>query len=92
MGYALHPLQDIWAHTPDRCFTIKHSVTIYNNFGTPIRNEIVDSGIWSHVVPGDITDNVWKRGEKINKTEQETKKFLKEFISSYGSLLKYIQG
>lgn len=84
----MHPLQDIWAHTPDRCFTIKHSVTIYNNYGTPIGNEIVDTGIWSHVVPFDITDNVWKRGDKINKTEQETKKFLKEFISRYGSLLK----
>ena len=85
LGMALHPIQDIFAHTSDVCFTIKTSETIYDAFGAVIGYKIIDTGIWMHSPFGNA-DNARVRTNQLRHAAIQSKKILEEFSSKYSFL------
>ena len=93
LGLALHPAQDYFAHTDDRVYNIllKASDEYYTfSFRPPfiIYHPPTYIIIKSHVVPGDITDNVIARWGQLEKTEKATVGILTEIYNLYKPLFK----
>lgn len=80
LGMALHPIQDIYAHTNDKVYLVTY--TYVNQYGVKTTIEY-----WSHVKNKD-TDNVFLRNNQLIKTKDETNKILKSFYAKYKSILK----
>lgn len=86
LGYALHPIQDIYAHTEDKCYrSLVPQLTYYNENGIE-KTKIVFRLGWSHVRNTE-TDIVTKRGDQINKTQTHTMNILNTFVKSYKKIL-----
>jgi len=91
LGYALHPIQDMYAHTSDMCYRFPVPKTIYikNLYGQIEARVTVVLG-WSHLGSG--ADNEQKRLKQVEKTEKRTKAILNEFVKSYNSILSKDSG
>ena len=74
LGYALHPIQDYYAHTDDRV----------GNLYIPIN--MTQSLILKYHSPFDGTDSARKRWGQVQKTATITKKILAETYKLYGTL------
>ena len=80
LGMALHPIQDIYAHTNDKVYLVNYTYVNQNGVKTTVK-------YWSHVKNKD-TDNVFLRYNQLIKTRDETYKILNSFYSKYKSILK----
>ncbi len=74
LGYALHPVQDYFAHTDDK---------VYDLYYTP--GFLVFK---SHIRLFDDTDNAIKRWGQLQKTKEVTENILKTFYNEYPILFK----
>lgn len=88
LGLALHPGQDSFAHTDDRVYDMPFKVSDeYYTYSLKapfiIYHPATYIVIKSHVVPGDITDNVVKRWGQLEKTETATIGVLVEIYNTY---------
>jgi hypothetical protein len=83
LGFALHPIQDFYAHTLDRCYII--NVPVSDGY-TPANTYYVR--VWSHIQADDITDNPNARQEQLFKTAKMTKDILMVFVNEYPDILK----
>ena len=88
LGYALHPIQDIYAHTPDRC----HRARVPHLYNYKDINGQMQVGVyfvmgWSHLQDNDITDSVLDRPQQAEKTRKHTIKILKVFMEEYETIL-----
>lgn len=87
LGYALHPIQDIYAHTPDRCYRdyVPHLYYYKDIYGQMQTGVYFVKG-WSHLDYKD-TDSVKNRPEQAEKTRKHTIKILKAFMEEYETIL-----
>ncbi len=79
LGYGLHPVQDIYAHTRDKCHSTFVSVkTGYASYTTVT--------VWLHL-PG-ATDSAQKRSDQLQLAKNHTQSILNGVYKSYSSLFK----
>lgn len=79
LGYGLHPVQDIYAHTRDKCFPTSFNVkTGYASYTTVT--------VWAHL-PG-VTDSAQKRFDQLQLAQKHTQSILNGVYKSYSSLFK----
>ena len=88
LGYALHPLQDMYAHTPDKCYPspVPYEYYYLDPYGQKQYGTYFKIG-WSHVRAFDKTDKVKARPKQLEKTREHTKEILELFMRDYKTIL-----
>jgi RHS repeat-associated protein len=80
LGMALHPIQDIYAHTDDKVYLVTY--TYVNQYGVKTTIKY-----WSHV-KNKNTDNALLRYNQVNKARDNTYEILNEIYQKYKTILK----
>ena len=85
-------LQDIYAHTPDRCHRMLVPYFYYYEDvnGNTISGSYAVLGWWHY--PTDDTDNAQIRTKQVEKTKNHTYKILNTFVNNYKSILSRNNG
>ena len=84
LGYALHPIQDYYAHTDDKVYNVYVPMNgPYDPFGF---NKPIYIVFKSHIGNND-TDSAIQRWGQVQKTEEITTYILKTFYQTYRALL-----
>ncbi|MGI6746072.1 MAG: hypothetical protein ACOX45_08050 [Acutalibacteraceae bacterium] len=86
LGYSLHPLQDSYAHTRDRCHKVCVYQPLYDVYGNFMGYHTLETPYWSHFVKNDTTDVVAVRSEQLGLTRDATISILYDVYKIYKKL------
>ena len=79
LGKALHPIQDIFAHTRDKCYPVNPRIYVQG------QNVYFVVSAWSHIGVKNV-DNARVRTNQLYHTAIQSKKILSDFAKKYSFL------